>query len=147
MRRASLLLFLFAATSFVYSQQRPAITGIAFVRMYSSNMPASEDFYGKTLGYDHTTRNGILTYLVNDAQSLEVVPMPTPAPNSHIAAIGFTTRNVRNLEKYLLAHSVKINQPLHNGSFAVRAPEGNLVYFVQQRPASSRTISPRAASH
>jgi catechol 2,3-dioxygenase-like lactoylglutathione lyase family enzyme len=146
MRRASLLLLLFTAT-FSYSQQRPAITGIAFVRMYASNMPASEDFYGKTLGYDHATRDGILTYSVNDAQSLEVVPLPTPAPEARVAAIGFTTRNARELEKYLKAHSIKIDQPLRHGSFAVRDPEGHLVYFVQQGPASSKTISPHAASH
>ena len=34
-----------------------------------------------------------------------------------------------------------------NGSFAVHDPEGQLVIFVQQRPASSKTVSPRAASH
>ena len=147
MRRASLFLLLFAFSSFGFSQQRPAITGIAFVRMYASNMQASEDFYGKTLGYDHVMRDGILTYLVNDAQSLQLVPLPSPAPQARVAAIGFTTRNVRGLEKYLEAHSIKIDRPLAHGSFAVHDPEGHLVYFVQQRPASSKVISPRAASH
>jgi catechol 2,3-dioxygenase-like lactoylglutathione lyase family enzyme len=147
MRRASLFLLLFAISSFGFSQQRPAITGIAFVRMYASNMPASEDFYGKTLGYDHVMRDGILTYLVNDAQSLQLVPLPSPAPQARIAAIGFTTRDVHGLEKYLEAHSIKIDRPLAHDAFAVRDPEGHLVYFVQQRPASTKVISPRAASH
>jgi hypothetical protein len=70
-----------------------------------------------------------------------------PSPEVRVAAIGFTTRNVRELEKYLKAHSIKIDQPLRHGSFAVRDPEGHLVYFVQQGPASSKTISPHAASH
>ena len=151
MRKALLALLLpFAAACIAPAQkqpERPAITGIAFVRMYASNMPASEDFYGKTLGYDHTMQDGILTYLVSDSQSLEVVPLPTPAPPARIAAIGFTTRNARALENYLEAHSVKIDQPLRHGSFAVRDPEGHLVYFVQQRAASAKVISPRAASH
>jgi catechol 2,3-dioxygenase-like lactoylglutathione lyase family enzyme len=147
MRRATLALLLFTVSYFGFSQQRPAITGIAFVRMYASNMAASEDFYDKTLGYDHVTRNGILTYLVSDSQSLQLVPLPSPAPQARVAAIGFTTRNVRGLEKYLEAHSIKIDQPLSHGSFAVRDPEGHLVYFVQQRPASTKVISPRAASH
>lgn len=151
MRKAILALLLtFAAVAVVPAQrqpERPAITGIAFVRMYASNMPASEDFYGKTLGYDRTTRDGILTYLVSDSQSLELVPLPTPAPEARIAAIGFTTRNAGVLEKYLEAHSVKIDQPLRHGSFAVRDPEGHLLYFVQQRAASAKVISPRAASH
>lgn len=136
-----------AATPGQEQTARPAITGIAFVRMYASNISASENFYGKTLGYDHITRNGILTYPVNDSQSLELVPLPTPAPEARIAAIGFTTRNVRALEKYVEAHHIKIDQPLSHGSFAVRDPEGHLVYFVQQRPASSKAVSPRAASH
>lgn len=149
-KTACALLLLFAAATCAPAQskpERPAITGIAFVRMYASNMAASENFYGQTLGYDHVTRNGILTYPVNDAQSLELVPMPAPAPQVHIAAIGFTTRNVRALEIYLEAHKVKIDRPLSHGSFAVRDPEGRLVYFVQQRPASSKAVSPRAASH
>lgn len=138
----------FAAVTLASAQpERPAITGIAFVRMYASNMQASQNFYGQTLGYDHTTRNGILTYPVSDSQSLELVPLPSPAPQSRIAAIGFTTRNVRALEKYIEAHHVNIDQPLRDGSFAVRDPEGHLVYFVQQRPASTKVLSPRAASH
>lgn len=147
MRRASLALLLLAVTYVAQSQQRPAITGIAFIRMYAADMPASEDFYGKTLGYDHVTQNGILTYLVNDAQSLQLVPLPTPAPQARVAAIGFTTRDVSAMEKYLKAHGIKIDQPLSHGSFAVHDPEGNLVYFVQERPASTKVISPHAASH
>lgn len=149
MRKAtfSVLLFFVAVSVASAQPQRPAITGIAFVRMYASNMPASEDFYGKILGYDHAVRNGILTYPVNDAQSLQLVSLPTPAPESRIAAIGFTTRNAPGLEKYLEAHSIKIVEPLRHGSFAVRDPEDHVVYFVQQRAASTKTISARAASH
>lgn len=144
------ILLLFCAVTLAPAQKQPersAITGIAFVRMYASNMAASEDFYGQTLGYDHATHNGILTYLVSDSQSLELAPLPTQPPQARIAAIGFTTRNVLALEKYLESRSIKIDQPLRHGSFAVRDPEGHLVYFVQQRPVSSKTISPRAASH
>lgn len=146
MRRAGILLLLIAATC-AAQVKRPAITGIAFVRMYASNMATSEAFYGQTLGFDHTMRNGILTYPVNDQQSLELVPLPTPAPEARVAAIGFTTRDARGLEKYLEAHSVKIVEPLRHGDFAARDPEGHLVYFVQQQSASTKTISPRGASH
>ena len=143
MRRAGISPPSIASACFAQSQQRPAITGIAFVRMYAADAAASANFYGKTLGYDHTTRDGMTVYSVNDAQSLEVVPLPSPAPQARVAAIGFTTRNAAALLTYLKAHSVKIDQPLRHGRFAVRDPEGHLVYFVQQRPVSTKKISPR----
>ena len=145
MKKAAALLCLVA--SFACAQQRPAITGIAFVRMYAADAAASTAFYKDKLGFDRTTKNGIARYAVNDSQWLEVAPLPSPAPQSRIAAIAFTTRNAAQLQSYLKAHAVAIDQPLKNGSFAVRDPEGHLVIFVQQRPASSKTISPRAASH
>jgi len=145
MKKAAALLCLVA--SFACAQQRPAITGIAFVRMYAADAAASTAFYKDKLGFDRTTKNGIARYAVNDSQWLEVAPLPSPAPQSRIAAIAFTTRNAAQLQSYLKAHAVAIDRPLKNGSFAVRDPEGHLVIFVQQRPASSKTISPRAASH
>jgi len=77
MRRASIFLLLLASACFAQAQERPAITGIAFVRMYAADAATSANFYGKTLGYDHTTRDGMIVYSVNDAQSLEVVPRAT----------------------------------------------------------------------
>src|SRR5690242_7626682 len=41
------------SASFACAQKRPAITGIAFVRMYTANPAASVDFYGNKLGFDH----------------------------------------------------------------------------------------------
>jgi catechol 2,3-dioxygenase-like lactoylglutathione lyase family enzyme len=143
MKKAAALLCLLA--SFACAQQRPAITGIAFVRMYTADPVASTAFYKDKLGLDETTKNGVAHYAVNDSQWLEVAPLP--APQSRIAAIAFTTRNAAQLQSYLKAHAVTIDQPLKNGSFAVHDPEGQLVIFVQQSPASSKTVSPRAASH
>ncbi|MEO8736990.1 MAG: VOC family protein [Edaphobacter sp.] len=144
MKKAAVLLFLFA--SFAYAQQRPAITGIAFARMYTADPAASTAFYSGKLGFDQTTKAGIAHYAVNDSQWLEVAPLPSPAPTSRLAAVAFTTRNAAGLERYLKAHAVAIDKPLHNGSFAVHDPEGNSVIFVQQRPASSKAVSPRATS-
>lgn len=144
MKKAVALLCFFA--SFACAQQRPAITGIAFVRMYTADPAASKAFYNGKLGFDQSIKGSIAHYAVNDLQSLEVVPLPTPAPTGRVAAIAFNTRNVAELERYLKAHAITIDQPLHDGSFGVHDPEGHLVIFVQQRPASSRTISLRAAS-
>jgi hypothetical protein len=78
MRRLSLLLPLLTVMCFGQPQERPAITGIAFVRVYASNAAASADFYGKTLGFHGTKSGDLAIYSVNDAQWLEVKPLPTP---------------------------------------------------------------------
>jgi catechol 2,3-dioxygenase-like lactoylglutathione lyase family enzyme len=156
MRRASLLLRLLSVVclfltiySSVQAQQRPAITGIAFVRMYTADAPASAAFYGKTLGYGHADDKGITRYSVNDLQWLEVEPLPSPAPASRLAAVAFTTRDASALERYLKAHNVAIVQPLAHGAFAVHDPEGNLVYFVQEgiKIPGLPLSSPSAPSH
>ncbi len=129
---------------------RPAITGIAFVRVYSSDAAASQAFYSGVLGYDHPGTNGLGRYQVNEAQWIDVVAMPSPAPQDKVAAIAFTTRDAAKLEKYLQARGVAIVEPLHAGSFGIHDPEGRLVMFVQQGSARSSTsapISPRAKSH
>lgn len=131
---------------FACAQKRPAITGIAFVRMYTADPAASTAFYKDKLGFDRTEKDGIAHYTVSDSQWLEVTALPAPAPQSRIAAIAFTTRNAAALAQYLKAHDVAIDQPLRNGSFAVHDPEGQLVLFVQQRPASSKVVSPRATA-
>ena len=127
---------------------RPAITGIAFVQVYSADAAASQGFYGGILGF--AGANGFGRYDVNEAQWIEVTALPSPAPKTRIASIGFTTRDVVKLEKYLRSRGVVVEQPLHAGRFGIHDPEGRLVIFVQQTPAltaGSPPISPRAKSH
>jgi len=132
MKRALAIAFLITAGTLGWSQQRPAITGIAFVRVYTSDAAASSKFYGKTLGFSSSKAGAITRYPVNDLQWIEVAPLPSPAPPARLEAVGFMTRNARALESYLKAHSVEIIDPLHHGRFSVRDPEGNLIVFVQE---------------
>ncbi|CAN5504251.1 hypothetical protein BH10ACI4_BH10ACI4_28880 [soil metagenome] len=130
------------------TQERPAITGLAFVRVYSADPTASQKFYGGVLGYDRSGRSG--RYEVNEAQWIEVAPLPSGAPKARVAAIGFTTRNVAALARYMQAKRVPLVEPLQAGRFGVHDPEGRLVEFVQQRPARAKgaaPISPRAGAH
>jgi catechol 2,3-dioxygenase-like lactoylglutathione lyase family enzyme len=140
MRRlcAALLLLAapFAQQPAVAQNQRPAITGIAFVRVYASDPAASAKFYGQTLGYSASPEGSLTRYPVNNSQWIEVTPLPSPAPPTRLAVVAFTTRDASALERYLRAHSVVIVHPLgadpaHKG-FSVRDPEGNLIVFVQQ---------------
>jgi catechol 2,3-dioxygenase-like lactoylglutathione lyase family enzyme/predicted enzyme related to lactoylglutathione lyase len=142
----TLVLSMLVSASWAQVKARPAITGLAFVRVYSSDAGASAKFYGEVLGYDHAGQSGLGRYAVNDAQWVEVVAMPAPAPQAKVAAIGFTTRDVRALEKYIKAEGVPIVEPLQGGRFGVHDPEGRLVIFVQQAAVQGK-LSPRAGSH
>jgi catechol 2,3-dioxygenase-like lactoylglutathione lyase family enzyme len=151
MRTACATLLLLAASAFA-QQQRPAITGIAFVRVYASDPAATAKFYGQTLGYTATQEGSLTRYPVNNSQWIEVTPLPSPAPPTRLAAVAFSTRDVSALELYLRAHGVIIvhelgADPSHKG-FSVRDPEGNLIIFVQQTngPAVAGDVPATAAS-
>ena len=128
---------------------RPAITGIAFARFYTTDPAGAQKFYGDTLGFERKQVDGVWLYPVNTAQWIEVLTTPPPQPNVRMDALAFTTRDASQLLRYLQIHGVKPELPLANGQFAVRDPEGNLVIFVQSgsvKPVASAAISPNASS-
>jgi catechol 2,3-dioxygenase-like lactoylglutathione lyase family enzyme len=66
-----------------------------------------------------------------------------------MAAVGFTTRDISALDRYLRARGVKIEQPLRNNRLAVRDPEGNLVVFIQsgaEKAVATAAVSSKATS-
>jgi catechol 2,3-dioxygenase-like lactoylglutathione lyase family enzyme len=130
-------------------QARPAITGIAFVRFYGNDVVASDAFYSKTLGFEKiASADGIARYGVNAAQWIEVEKLPAVVPAARIAEVAFTTRNVRQLEKYLVSHNVAVVEHAGKNGFSVHDPEGNLIGFVQQDAMKGKLkLSARATSH
>ena len=149
MRRALVSSLLLLLSGFAPAQKRPAITGIAFARVYASDPAASDRFYSGTLGYQRQEVAGVAHYPVNALQWIEVAPLPSPAPTARLAAVGFTTRDAAGLERYLKAHGVSIVSPLARGEFSVHDPEGNLIVFVQSGSdtmASGASTSPHATS-
>ncbi len=110
---------------------RPAITGVAFARFYTTDPAAAQHFYGDTLGFEQHVLAGEWVYAVNSLQWIEIVSQTPPKPNVRMAAVGFTSRDAPALARYLESHGVPIEQPLRAGEFGVRDPEGNLVIFVQ----------------
>lgn len=126
--------------------KRPAITGIAFARFYASDAAAAQHFYGDTLGLKRMTEGSRAVYPVNDLQWVEWVPLTDPSLHSRMAAIGFTTRDVKALQRYLSERGVSPAEPLKNGTFAVRDPDGYLVYFVQSGSNHAVAAAPHSAS-
>jgi catechol 2,3-dioxygenase-like lactoylglutathione lyase family enzyme len=153
---ATALLFCASVFStFSHAQKRPAITGIAFMRVYTSDPAAADKFYGPMLGFEKHDVDGTWVYPVNHTQWLEVLSKATPpAPNNHQAAVAFMTADAAGLEKYLNAKGVATVEPLKDGEFGVHDPEGNLVIFVQRgakaadaKIAADAKYSPNATSH
>ncbi len=130
---------------------RPAITGIAFIRVYEDDPKAAARFYGKELGYTPVTLpDGDTVYPVNAHQWVETIPHTGPDASDRLAAVGFTTSNAAKLQTYLAAKGFPAVEPLKSGQFAVRDPEGNLVAFVQagsDRAVAASSPSARASSH
>ena len=127
---------------------RPAITGVAFARFYTTNPKAAQNFYGATLGFAQKDDAGVWLYPINHAQWIEVLNA-TPQSNARLAAVGFTTSDAAQLERYLQAHGITSELPLEDGQFSVRDPEGNLVVFVQsgsQKLVAAAPASPNATS-
>jgi catechol 2,3-dioxygenase-like lactoylglutathione lyase family enzyme len=124
---------------------RPAITGIAFARFYTTDAAAAQKFYGDTLGFKRIESKDKWIYPVNSSQWIEILTSPPPPqPNCRMAAVAFTTRNAAGLEKYLTSKGIKIDQPLKGGEFGVHDPEGNLVIFVQS--GSNKLVAKAPAS-
>ncbi|HWW97609.1 MAG TPA: VOC family protein [Edaphobacter sp.] len=133
MRRNLLLACLLSVPALAQQPTRPAITGVAFARFYTTDPTAAQKFYASTLGLERKETDGMWLYPVNHSQWIEVLTTPAPPqPNVRMAAVAFTTDDAAKLERYLEAHNIKPEVPLKNGQFGVRDPEGNLVIFVQQ---------------
>jgi catechol 2,3-dioxygenase-like lactoylglutathione lyase family enzyme len=133
LRRTLFLACLLSLPALAQQPSRPAITGIAFARFYTTDPEAAQKFYGTTLGFERKETDDMWIYPVNHSQWIEVLTAPPPPkPNVRMAAVAFTTSNVTELQAYLEAHNIKPEVPLKNGQFGVRDPEGNLVIFVQK---------------
>jgi catechol 2,3-dioxygenase-like lactoylglutathione lyase family enzyme len=142
MKRATPIL-IFALVSLPLAAQdlpvRPPITGIAGVRVYSTDLYNSRDFYTRILGLAPGTAGctGIThpCFTVNDRQQIELLQVTSAAPASLLAEVDFATPDVEQMRRYLLAHHIAagaINKD-SNGvqHFELRDPEGNPLAFVQ----------------
>ena len=112
--------------------KRPAITGLAYVRFYESDMAASKHFYGEWLGLHETDDSkGGASFAVGMRQRIEIAPLPQGA-ESRLAAVGFLTKDVGGMQRYLAAHGLKVER-VDADEIDVRDPEGNLMAFVGDR--------------
>src|ERR1700744_505019 len=123
--RALFACLLLASPSALSAQQRPAITGIAFMRVYTDDVPAAEHFYGPTMGYDEKHNGEEMVFPINRHQWIEVVPSKLRDGQSYMASVGFTVSNLDAMKRYLESKGLHPESP-DAGLLEVRDPEGNL---------------------
>jgi catechol 2,3-dioxygenase-like lactoylglutathione lyase family enzyme len=121
-------------------QERPKITGVSHLSVYTSDAAKAEAFYvhdlGGFKGTDPQNPAGV-RYYFNAIQFVEVLPLPAgPESKNRFDHAGYNTANAEGLRKYLGAHDVAVPAAVSKGSdgsqyFEVKDPEGNRVQFVQ----------------
>ena len=129
-------------------QERPKITGVSHLSVYTSDAAKTEAFYvhdlGGFKGTDPQNPAGV-RYYFNAIQFVEVLPLPAgPESKNRFDHAGYNTANAEGLRKYLGAHDVAVPAAVSKGSdgsqyFEVKDPEGNRVQFVQP-PAHPLTV-------
>ena len=121
---------------------RPPITGIAYVRIYSTDIHKSADFYSRTLG--SAARHGGCTgmtppcFIVNDHQQILFSAGASAPPANLLAEIAFATPDLARMRSFLLARNVAVGPVTRDISavthFSLHDPEGNSIIFVQLHP-------------
>ena len=118
---------------------RPPINGIARVRIYSTDLYKSRDFYTRILGLAPGTAGctGIARpcFTINDHQQIELVQVTSAAPANLLAEVAFATPDVEQMHRYLLAHHIAassiVKDPNGVQHFELLDPEGHPIAFVQ----------------
>ncbi len=126
-----------------YAQERPKITGVSHMAVYTSDPAAAYHFYGEELGAekrsDPEDPHGTV-YRLSEQQFIEVLPLPAQHTISRLDHVAFATTDVPALHDYLAAHQYRDMDAVKTGSdgskwFFTRDPEGNRVEFYQSAHA------------
>jgi catechol 2,3-dioxygenase-like lactoylglutathione lyase family enzyme len=131
-----------------FSQERPKITSISHLSVYTSNALKAEYFYvhdlGAMKGADPHNPAGV-RYYFNPLQFVEVLPLPSGASSiNRLDHVAYNTVNAEGLRKYLAARGIGTPPAITRASdgseyFEVNDLEGNRVEFVEP-PANPASV-------
>ena len=121
-----------------FAQQRPRITGVAHIAVYTSDMEKARSFYGGMLGYEEvfSLKNPDMTFFkVNERQYIEVFPEREPG-GDRLHHISIETDDAEAMRKYLASKGVKVPESvprgrIGNANFNIKDPDGHTVEIVQ----------------
>jgi catechol 2,3-dioxygenase-like lactoylglutathione lyase family enzyme len=145
----------FAAGAAAQAPERPKITGISHLAVYTSNPAATEHYYKDIIGAaklpDPEDPQGV-KYAISATQFVEVLPLPPGAGINLLDHTAWDTENAEGLRGYLAAKGWKTPKTVTKGSdgsiwFEVLDPEGNKVQFVQPSPDAKAPDAPNVIGH
>ncbi len=158
LRTALLIVSILSLALGAISQERPKITGISHLAVYTTDPANAESFYvhdlGAVKGPDPENPAGV-RYSFSASQFIEVLPLPSGQTSiNRLDHAAFNTSDADAMRRYLQAHGVEVPSDVTKASdgsqyFEVKDPEGNKVQFVQppahpapvpENPLSSRII-------
>jgi catechol 2,3-dioxygenase-like lactoylglutathione lyase family enzyme len=123
-----------------FAQERPKITGISHLSVYTSDRAKAERFYvhdlGAMKGADPYNPAGD-RYYFNEIQFVEVLPLPQGTTSiNRIDHTAYNTADAEGLRKYLKSHGVAVPSTVTKASdgscyFKVQDPEENQIELVQ----------------
>jgi catechol 2,3-dioxygenase-like lactoylglutathione lyase family enzyme len=143
------------ATVALTAQERPKITGVSHLAVYTSDAAATDHYYRQVIGAEKQTDpenpKGV-KYAFSATQFVEVLPLPSNAGINRMDHAAFNTTDAEGMRKYLAAKGWKTPASVTKGSdgsrwFAVQDPEGNKIQFVQPAANAKAPHDPNAIGH
>jgi catechol 2,3-dioxygenase-like lactoylglutathione lyase family enzyme len=137
------------------AQERPKITGISHLAVYTSDAAATDHYYREVIGaakeQDPENTEGV-KYAFSTTQFVEVLPLPSNAGVNRMDHAAFNTANAEAMRKYLAAKGWKTPASVTKGSdgsrwFEVLDPEDNRIQFVQPPANAKDPIDPNVIGH
>jgi catechol 2,3-dioxygenase-like lactoylglutathione lyase family enzyme len=137
------------------AQERPEITGISHLAVYTSDAAATDRYYRVVLGAakeaDPENPQGV-KYAFSATQYIEVLPLPPNSGINRMDHAAFNTVNAEGVRKYLSAKGWKTPAAVTKASdgsrwFEVLDPEGNKIQFVQPAASAKAPDNPNVIGH
>lgn len=137
------------------AQERPKITGISHLAVYTSDAAATDRYYRVIIGAaketDPENPQGV-KYAFSATQYIEVLPLPANAGINRMDHAALITVDAERMRKYLSTKGLKTPAKVTKGSdgsqwFAVLDPEGNKIEFVQPAANAKAPDAPNVIGH
>jgi len=157
MKRLACLITLSILEAWAFAQapaaKRPHILGIDHVSFYTTQPDGATSLYSGTLGLASAApvESGEIARYMVGKQWVGYSSAPDAKATDREDHVAFTTDNVVELRKYLLANGVKVpaieGRADHSLSFFVADPEGHRIEFVERGKGEVPAAPETAVSH
>jgi len=140
-----LLILLTGLVAYSQVPQRPRITGVAHIAIFTHDIAKTRAYYTGLLGfhepYSLTNADGSFSmtfFKVNERQYIEVFP-ERASGTDRLNHISVETDDIEGMRLYLAAKGIQVpgktnTGRIRNKSFNVKDPDGHTVEFVQYMP-------------